>query len=61
MSGHEADGRTRFWSPARSFGFSASCCIETEAANGNEDVVAGFDIDGDESSRTGQAIVGEFL
>lgn len=61
MSGNEAGGGTRFGSPARSFAFSASSCVETEAADGQEDVVAGFDIDRDETARSGLAIVGEFL
>ena len=61
MSGNETVGGTRFGSPARSFAFSTTCCVESEATNGKEDVVAWFDIDRDESARSGLAIVGEFF
>jgi hypothetical protein len=61
MSGNESGGRARFGSPARSFGFSTACCVETKATNGKENVVAGFDIDRDKSTWSGQAIVSEFL
>lgn len=61
MSGNETGGGTRFGSPARSFGFSTACCVESEATNGKENVVPGFDIDRDKSAGSGQAVVGELL
>jgi hypothetical protein len=61
MAANESGCGTRFGSPARTFGFSTACCVETEATNGKENVVPGFDIDRDESARSGETIVGEFF